>query len=249
MIKIEDIELWNGDCLELMKNIPNKSVDMILCDLPYGTTQCSWDNIIPFEQLWEQYNRIIKDNGVIVLFGSEPFSSVLRMSNLKAYKYDWIWEKSKATGFLNAKKQPLRAYENICVFYKKQSTYNPQMIQGKAYNKGIRKKQTSNDVYGNFLQTKVESKDGLRYPRNVLYYKTAETEGQTYHKTQKPVSLCEYLIKTYTNERETVLDNCMGSGTTGVACKNLNRKFIGIELDDTYYEIAKNRINDVLQTT
>lgn len=246
MSKIENITLWNGDCLELMNNIPDKSVNMILCDLPYGTTQCSWDNIIPFEPLWEQYNRVIKGNGVICLFGSEPFSSSLRLSNLKAYKYDWIWEKSKATGFLNAKKQPLRAYENICIFYKKQSTYNPQMVQGKVYNKGIRKKQTTNDVYGNFLQTKVESKDGLRYPRNVLYYKTAETEGQTYHKTQKPIALLEYLIRTYTDEGDVVLDNCMGSGSTGVACLNTNRKFVGIEIDNTYFEIAKKRIEETV---
>lgn len=241
---MKDIELWHGDCLELMQDIPDKSIDCIICDLPYGTTQCSWDSVIPVEPLWVQYNRIIKDNGAVVLFGSEPFSSTLRMSNIKAYKYDWIWEKSKATGFLNAKKQPLRAYENICVFYKKQPIYNPQMAQGKAYNKGIRKKQTLDDVYGSFAQTKVENKDGLRYPRNVLYYKTAEIEGQTYHKTQKPVALLEYLIKTYTNKDDTILDNCMGSGTTGVACVNTNRNFIGIELDSTYFEVAKNRINE-----
>lgn len=238
---MNDIELWYGNCLELMKDIPDKSIDMILCDLPYGTTQCSWDTVIPFEPLWEQYKRIIKSSGVICLFGSEPFSSALRLSNLKMYKYDWIWQKSKATGFLNAKKQPLRAYETISVFYQKQGTYNPQFTNGIPYNKGERKQQTNNDVYGKYNQAVIKS-DGKRYPKNVIYFKTAESEGTTYHKTQKPVPLCEYLIKTYTNKNETVLDNCMGSGSTGVACKNLNRKFIGIELDDTYFEIAKERI-------
>ena len=241
----QNIQLYHGDCLEAMKNIADKSIDMILCDLPYGTTNCSWDIVIPFEPLWEQYNRIIKDNGAIVLFGSEPFSSALRMSNIKNYKYDWVWEKSKATGFLNAKKRPLVAHEYIHVFYKKQPLYNPQMREGTPYNKGMRKQQTENDVYGEFKQVEVKS-EGKRYPRSVIYYKTAETEGETFHKTQKPASLLEYLINTYTNTGEVVLDNCMGSGSTGIACINTNRKFIGIELDDTYFEIAKERINNAL---
>lgn len=239
------IELYQGDCLEVMKNIPDKSIDMILADLPYGTTQCSWDEVIPFNKLWEQYHRIIKDNGAIALFGAEPFSSKLRMSNIKNYKYDWIWEKSKATNFLNAKRQPLRAYENICIFYKKQPTYNPQMTEGESYNKGIRKQQTEDDVYGDFSQVEVKS-DGLRYPRNVIYFKTAESEGKTYHKTQKPVALLEYLINTYTNEGEIILDNTMGSGSTGVACINTSRKFIGIELDENHFKIAESRINDYI---
>lgn len=241
----QNIQLYHGDCLEAMKNIADKSIDMILCDLPYGTTNCSWDIVIPFEPLWEQYNRIIKDNGAIVLFGSEPFSSALRMSNIKNYKYDWVWEKSKATGFLNAKKRPLVAHEYIHVFYKKQPLYNPQMREGTPYNKGMRKQQTENDVYGEFKQVEVKS-EGKRYPRSVIYYKTAETEGETFHKTQKPVSLLEYLINTYTNTGEVVLDNCMGSGSTGIACINTNRKFIGIELDDTYFNVAKERINNAL---
>ena len=241
----QNIQLYHGDCLEAMKNIADKSIDMVLCDLPYGTTNCSWDIVIPFEPLWEQYNRIIKDNGAIVLFGSEPFSSALRMSNIKNYKYDWIWEKSKATGFLNAKKRPLVAHEYIHVFYKKQPLYNPQMREGTPYNKGMRKQQTENDVYGEFKQVEVKS-EGKRYPRSVIYYKTAETEGETFHKTQKPVSLLEYLINTYTNTGEVVLDNCMGSGSTGIACINTNRKFIGIELDDTYFNVAKERINNAL---
>ena len=235
------INLIKGECLEQMKLIPSGSIDAIITDPPYGTTQCKWDSVIPFKPMWEQLSRIIKPNGAILLFGSEPFSSVLRMSNIKNYKYDWVWEKSKATNFLNAKKQPLRAKENILVFYKKQPTYNPQMTKGKSYNKGIRKKQTKDDVYGSFNQTEVKS-EGNRYPRDVLYFKTAETEGKTFHKTQKPVKLMEYLIKTYTNENETVLDFTMGSGTTGVACKNLGRDFIGIEMDDKYFDIAKKRI-------
>ena len=237
------ISLIKGDCLEAMKQIPTGSVDAIITDPPYGTTACKWDSVIDFDLMWEQLNRIIKPNGAVVLFGSEPFSSALRMSNIKNYKYDWVWEKSKATNFLNAKKQPLRAKENILVFYKKQPTYNPQMTKGKSYNKGIRKKQTKDDVYGSFNQTEVKS-EGNRYPRDVLYFKTAETEGKTFHKTQKPVKLMEYLIKTYTNENDVVLDFTMGSGSTGVAAKNLNRSFIGIEKDDNYFKIAEQRIKE-----
>lgn len=233
--------MWQGDCLELMSHIPDRSVDMILTDLPYGTTACSWDEVIPFEPLWSHYKRIIKDNGAIVLFGSEPFSTKLRMSNLDWYKYDWIWEKSKATNFLNTKLQPLRAYENILVFYKRQPKYNPQMQSGQPYNKGVRKEQTVDDVYGKFRPVEVKS-DGMRFPRNVLYYKTAETEGNVYHKTQKPIKLLEYLIKTYTDENMLVLDNTMGSGSTGVAAKKTGRRFIGIELNDEYFNIAKERI-------
>ena len=235
-------KLYKGDCLEVMKQIPSGSIDAIITDPPYGTTACKWDSVINFELMWEQLNRIIKPNGAIVLFGAEPFSSILRVSNLKNYKYDWVWEKSKATNFLNAKKQPLRAKENILVFYKKQPTYNPQMTEGKSYNKGIRKKQTKGDVYGAFKQSEVKS-EGNRYPRDVLYFKTAESEGKTFHKTQKPVALMEYLIKTYTNENETVLDFTMGSGSTGVAAKNTNRNFIGIEQDENYFNIATERIN------
>lgn len=236
-------KLYQGDCLEVMKDIEDGSIDLILTDPPYGTTACKWDNVIPFEPMWEQLNRVVKPNGVIALFGTEPFSSKLRLSNIKNYKYDWVWEKSKATGFLNAKKQPLRAYENISIFYSSQPTYQPQMTQGVAYNKGIRKLQTLDDVYGKFNQVEVKS-EGKRYPRNVIYFKTAESEGKVYHKTQKPVALLEYLIKTYTLEGETVLDFTMGSGSTGVACLNTNRNFIGIELNEGYFEIAQNRIEE-----
>ena len=241
------MKLYKGDCLEVMDRMieDGVKVDAIITDPPYGTTACKWDSVIDFELMWEQLNRIIKPNGAIVLFGSEPFSSALRMSNIRNYKYDWVWEKSKATNFLNAKKQPLRAKENISIFYKEQPTYNPQMKKGEAYNKGVRKEQTSDDVYGSFEQTEVKS-DGDRYPRDVLYFKTAESEGKTFHKTQKPVALMEYLIKTYTNENELVLDFTMGSGTTGVACKNLDRHFIGIEMDEGYFDIAKKRIEDTV---
>lgn len=247
----ENIKLYNGDCLELMKDIPDGSIDMILCDLPYGTTQNKWDTIIPFELLWEQYNRIIKDNGAIVLFGSEPFTSLLICSNIKQFKYNWIWQKNKCTGFLNAKKQPLNDNETISIFYKKQATYNPQMVKAdKVYKRGmvIRDKENNiqqSDNYGeqkSFLQVD----DGMRYPKRIQYFNNNYTREQL-HPTQKPVELLEYLIKTYTNEGETVLDNCMGSGSTGIASINTNRKFIGIELDNTYFNIAKERIINNMQ--
>ena len=236
------IDLRHGDCLELMKDIPDKSIDMILCDLPYGTTQNKWDSVIPLEPLWEQYKRIIKDNGVIVLTSQGIFTAKLILSNEKWFKYKWVWEKSKATNFLNAKKQPLRKHEDMCVFYNKQPKYNPQMTEGEPYDKGIRKNQLTGS-YGEFNPVHVKS-EGKRYPTDVVYFKTAESEGKVYHSTQKPVALLEYLIKTYTNEGELVLDNCMGSGSTGVACLNTNRKFIGIELDENYFNIAKERIEN-----
>jgi len=238
--------LLQGDCLELIKNIPDKSIDMILCDLPYGTTQCKWDSIIPFEPLWEQYNRVIKDSGAIVLFGSEPFTSKLICSNIQNFKYNWIWQKNKATGFLNAKKQPLNDNETISVFYKKQCTYNPQMTKAeKVYKRGFVIRDVDEDIqqsdcYGeqkSFLQVD----NGLRYPKRIQYFNNNFTRKQL-HPTQKPVELCEYMIRTYTNEGDTVLDNCMGSGTTGVAALKLRRKFIGIELNNIYFEISKERI-------
>ena len=237
------INLMQGDCLEIMKSIPSQSVDMVLTDPPYGTTACKWDNVIPFEAMWTELKRIIKLNGAIVLFGSETFSSALRMSNIKQFKYDWVWEKSKATALLNSKKQPLRSHEIVSVFYDKQPTYSPQMQLSEPYNKGVRKAQTDDDVYGSFNQVEVKNDTGLRYPRSVQYFKTAEHEGG-YHKSQKPVALLEYLIKTYTNEGETVLDFTMGSGSTMIACLNTNRNGIGIELDETYFNIAKNRIEE-----
>ena len=235
--------MFNGDCLELMKDIPDKSIDMILCDLPYGTTQAKWDEIIPFDNLWDIYNRVIKDNGAIVLFGSEPFSSKLRMSNLKMYKYDWIWQKPNGTGFLNAKKQPLRVYENICVFYKKQPTYNPQMRKGEPYIWNSKRGQSESYNKHDEINHKIENA-GERFPVNILDFK----QERGLHPNQKPIELLEYLINTYTHEGEVILDNTMGSGSTGVAAMNLHRKFIGIELDEKYFEIASNRIKEVSQT-
>ena len=230
------IDLYNGDCLEIMKNISDKSVDMILCDLPYGTTACKWDVIIPFEPLWEQYNRIIKDNGAIVLFGSEPFSSALRMSNIKNFKYDWIWNKKLAGNGILAKKQPLKIHENIMVF--NTTLYFPQMTKGKLRKKmGLKE----SEITGGNSYCK-ETYNDEYYPQTIQEFSTANMRKGRLHPTQKPVALLEYLIKTYTNENETVLDNCMGSGSTGVACVNTSRDFIGIELDKDYFNIAKQRI-------
>lgn len=235
-----DIKLHNGDCLDILPEIEDKSIDMILCDLPYGSTQCKWDVIIPFDKLWEQYNRVIKDNGAIVLFASEPFASHLRVSNLKMYKYDWIWDKVKGTGFLNAKKQPMRNHELICVFYKKQCMYNPQKTTGHNRKQSYRSKELQTDVYGEMTKDYLYDSTE-RYPRSIQVFST-DTQNSSLHPTQKPVALLEYLIRTYTNEGELILDNCMGSGSTGVACQNLNRRFIGIEKEQKYFDIAKNRI-------
>lgn len=233
-----------GDCLELMPLIADKTIDMILCDLPYGTTQNKWDSIIDLPKLWSEYKRVIKDNGAIVLTAQTPFDKVLGCSNLEMLKYELIWEKSKATGFLNAKKIPLKAHENILIFYKKQPTYNPQMTKGEPYNKGFIKAQNGNGTYGNFDAKLRLNESGDRFPRSVFYFKTSEAEGKVMHPTQKPVALFEYLIKTYTNEGETVLDNCIGSGTTAIACKNTNRNFIGMEKGQEYFDLATKRIDD-----
>ena len=239
---MNNIELWQGDCLKLMKDIPDKSIDMILCDLPYGTTKFKWDTVIPFDRLWEQYNRIIKDKGAILLFGSEPFSSKLRISNLRMYKYDWIWKKTKAQGFLNSKKMPLKDYENICVFYKRLPVYNPQgIIYGNFQNDRKSKYNKGEDIYGKEKEFGISHMSN--FPKQIIEFSNPSGKGQL-HPTQKPVALLEYLVKTYTNEGDTVLDNCMGSGTTGVACVNLHRKFIGIEKDKKYFEIAKTRIKE-----
>lgn len=239
--------VFHGDCLEIMKNIPDGSIDMILCDLPYGTTQNKWDSIIDLPKLWSEYKRVIKDNGAIVLTAQTPFDKVLGCSNLEMLKYELIWEKSKATGFLNAKKIPLKAHENILIFYKKQPTYNPQMTKGEPYNKGFIKAQNGNGTYGNFDAKLRLNESGDRFPRSVFYFKTSEAEGKVQHPTQKPIALFEYLVKTYTNEGETVLDNCAGSGTTGIACINTNRKFILIEKEKEYVDIINERINNYVK--
>lgn len=241
------MQLMHGDCLELMKDIPDGSVDMILCDLPYGTTACKWDTVIPFATLWEQYKRVAKRNAAIVLFGAEPFSSMLRVSNMKCFKYDWLWEKDKATGHLNAKKQPMRNIEAISVFYTQQCTYNPQFYLKELKNiRPSTTKRTNSDVYGDIMADSVRGIPiTMGYPKQTLRFPSQFGGGiASFHPTQKPVALMEYLIRTYTNEGETVLDNCMGSGTTGVACVNTGRSFIGIEQDDKYFDIARQRIEE-----
>ena len=247
---MKDIELWQGDCLELMKDIPDKSVDMILCDLPYGTTSAKWDSVLPLGNLWEQYERVIKDNGAIVLTATQPFTTTIIAHKQELFRYVWYWKKNRVTGFANAKKQPLRHVEDVVVFYKKRPTYNPQGLV--EINKTVK---NGKSVGGETLRRDIEESSGkgslrtagseyvqqyTNYPRQLLEIKSAV---KTIHPTQKPVPLFEYLIKTYTNEGETVLDNCMGSGTTAIACMNTNRNYIGFELDKGYFDIANDRID------
>ena len=238
--------LYQGDCLEVMKIIPSKSIDMILCDLPYEVTRNKWDIIIPFKPLWGQYNRVIKDNGAIVLFGQGMFTAKLMLSQEKIWRYNLIWEKDRPSGFLNAKRMPLRSHEDILVFYKKTPTYNPQFWDGNPlHGMGTKYKEgkLANNNYGEFKSYKNPSAeregDTKKYPRSVIKFKRPHPP---IFPTQKPVDLCEWLIKTYTNEGELVLDNCMGSGSTGVACLNTNRRFIGIESDKKYFDIANRRL-------
>lgn len=244
-------QVIEGDCLEVMKNFPDKSVDMILCDLPYGTTQNKWDCLIPLDNLWEQYDRVIKDDGAIVLTAQGIFTAKIIMSNEQYFKYKIIWEKSKPTNFLNAKKQPLRKHEDICVFYKKQPVYNPQMRNGSPYTKGTRKDQYTGS-YGNFKPREVKSDNGQRYPCDVVYFKTSESEGHVWHPTQKPVALGQYLIRTFTNPGDVVLDNACGSGSFLVSAVLERRKYIGIEKNEDallhkkepidYIEVCEQRI-------
>ena len=244
-----NIRLINGEALKIMDDLIKEGivVDCVLTDPPYGTTACKWDSVIPFEPMWERLNKLIKPNGAIVLFGSEPFSSALRMSNINKFRHEWIWEKDKGANFLQSNFQPLKVHENITVFAKGKTTYNPQKTinpnkQSETFTKQtskIRKEAGLNVEY--FKSSDRYEKDKLM-PRSIQYFKRIIPRGGNIHPTQKPVALMEYLIKTYTNEGETVLDFTMGSGTTGVACKNLNRNFIGIELDEKYYNIAKERI-------
>lgn len=245
------VDLYKGDCLEVMKNIPDKSVDMILCDLPYGTSACKWDSVIPFEPMWKQYERIIKPNGAIVLFGSEPFSSLLRTSAIDLYKYDWVWEKPSGANFLNFKYQPAKVHENIMVFGKMATSfskkgnmrYKPQMESGTPYiqKSGKQRNDYANSTVRTPISQVVTENSGTRYPRSIQRF---QLDKEKLHPTQKPVALLEYLIKTYTYKNEVVLDNCMGSGSTGVACVNTERNFIGIELDEHYFNIANDRINE-----
>jgi len=245
LIKMEN-KIIKGDCLEVMKNIPDKFIDMILCDLPYGTTACSWDVIIPFDKLWGHYERIIKNKGVIVLFGSQPFTSALVMSNLKMFKYEWIWNKISGSNFMQLKKTPLKIHENILIFYKKNLKYNPIMQKGIQWKRGGKNKIYKNNIINQNFKSKIYNDlSDLKYPKsiqNISVQKSECSNSKRIHPTQKPVALFEYLIKTYTNEGDLVLDNCAGSGTTGVACKNLNRKFILIEKEEKYIKMIEERL-------
>lgn len=232
--------IYLGDCLEILPKLEAKSVDLILCDLPYGTTQNVWDTVIDFDILWGEYERLLKPKGAVVLTSQGLFTARLILSKPDWFKYKIVWEKSKATNFLNAKKQPLRKHEDICVFYPRQPYYDPQMGIGEPYNKGVRKDQQTGS-YGNFKPSLVKS-SGKRYPTDVIYFKTAESEGEVYHPNQKPVDLMRYLIRTYSPSGGVVLDNCMGSGSTGLAAALEGRKFIGIEKETDYFNIAKKRL-------
>lgn len=245
---LNDINLYHGDCIKIMKQLIDEgiTVDCIITDLPYGTTPCPWDIIIPFDEMWDCINKIIKPNGAVVLFGQEPFSSLLRVSNIKNYKYDWIWKKERLTNVFQVKRRPGKVVENISVFYKKQPTYNPQKTK---YDGPLRSNKIGDNAGFSITQTggvgpkPIEyHDDGTRYPLQIIEFNRDSMYEEKYHPTQKPIELLEYLIKTYTDEGEIVLDFTMGSGSTGVACKNLNRKFIGIELNEEYYNISINRI-------
>lgn len=237
---IELDKIYNDDCLVGMQNIPDNYIDCVICDLPYGTTQNEWDSIIPLDELWEQYKRICKPNAAIVLFSQQPFTAKLIMSNIKMFRYEWIWEKDNSTGFLNAKRMPLKIHENILVFYESLPTYNPIMRTGfKPYFSKRKKPQTTNYRY--FKAISSGSEDGSRYPIDIIQF---NKDKDTFHPTQKPVKLVEYLITTYTNEGDIVLDNCTGSGTTAIAAINTNRRYIGFEKDETYFKLAEKRIKE-----
>ena len=241
-ILTENYKLYNGDCLEIMDKLieQNVKVDCILTDLPYGTTQCKWDIVIPFDEMWKRLNKLIKHNGTIVLFGNEPFSSALRMSNIKNYKYDWKWDKVRGVGHLNAKRRPMMCVEDIMIFYNKQCIYNPQMRERDKPRQSMNN--ATQQVYGKSKENFKGEKLNKKYPINLITFSKSSQNDMIFHPTQKPTDLLEYLIKTYTNEGELVLDFTMGSGSCGVACVNTNRKFIGIELDENYFNIAVNRI-------
>ena len=254
-IKTDNYEIYKGDCLEVMDKLIEQGVkvDAIITDPPYGTTVCKWDSVIPFDEMWVRLNKLIKPNGAIVLFGCEPFSSKLRCSNLKDYKYDWKWDKVVGSNFVNAKRMPLKIYEDVCVFYEKQPTYNPQMTERDKDKKRTRgNSRLKENQINSITQIKISKHDdcNLKYPVNKLLYNRLEKELNSkyvLHPTQKPVSLLMYLVRTYTNENEVILDFTMGSGSTGVACMITDRKFIGIELDEKYFEIAENRLKEATE--
>jgi DNA modification methylase len=233
------VKLHLGDCLEIMNELDDNSIDMLLVDLPYGTTACSWDIIIPLENLWKEYYRICKKHAAMVFTSSQPFTTILISSNIKDFKYEWIWQKPQGTNPMGAKYMPLKSHENILVFYRKKPTYNPQMWQSTPYKGFHSNNKNIGEIYGKIKSKHRDNPEGLRYPKTILQFK----QEKGLHPTQKPVKLMEYLIKTYSNKNDIVLDNTMGSGTTGVACYNTDRNFIGIEKDEKYYNIAKDRIN------
>lgn len=238
-------KIFNEDCLVGMNKIPDKSIDMILCDLPYGTTACKWDAIIPLDKLWEQYLRVTKDNGAIVLTACQPFTTKLISSNFKNFKYNWVWEKPQGVDPFMAKKRPLNNIEEVLVFYKKQPVYNPQLKEGKPYKVVRDKKERNHELTNTIMKETTTENSGTRLPKRILKFK----QQRGLHPTQKPVALFEYLIKTYTNEGETVLDNCMGSGTTAIACLNTNRNYIGFELEKEYFEKINQRIESYHSNT
>ena len=233
------VDLHLGDCLNILPTLPDDSIDMVMVDLPYGTTACKWDSIIPLDFLWEQYNRICKKNAAMLFTSAQPFTTTLASSNINNFRYEWIWEKPQGTNPMNAKVMPLKSHENILVFYRSKPTYNPQMWYSTPYSGFSSDTSKIGEVYGNQQSKHRDNPEGSRYPKTVLKFK----QEKGLHPTQKPVGLMEYLIKTYTNEGDTILDNTMGSGTTGVACVNCNRSFVGIEMDKKYYQISKERIN------
>jgi DNA modification methylase len=247
-----NIKLYNGDCLELMKDIPNGNIDAIICDLPYGTTACKWDSILPLDKLWEQYKRVLKPNGVVVLTSTEPFTSILISSNLKDYKYCWYWDRCIKSNFLNAKHQPIRHIETIVVFYKGKATYNPilkpkRKDQIRWNNIPSKQKQTETLSTVGYLKNRFERREiplDMDYPTELLTFSLPSANKGRNHPTEKPIELMEYLVKTYTNENNLVLDNCIGSGTTAIACINTNRKCIGMEKDKEYFDKAMQRINN-----
>ena len=236
------MKLLLGDCLDILPTLADNSVDMILVDLPYGTTACKWDSVISLDKLWKQYNRICKENGAMVFTAAQPFTTILASSNLENFRYEWIWEKPQGTNPMNAKVMPLKSHENILVFYRKKPVYNPQMWYSTPYSGFSSNTSKIGEVYGNAQSKHRDNPDGSRYPKTILKFK----QEKGLHPTQKPVALMEYLIRTYSNEGETILDNTMGSGTTGVACMNTNRNFIGIEMDENYYKIAEERIKNAV---
>ena len=234
-------QLLNGDCLEILPTLEDNSVDLLLVDLPYGTTACKWDSIIPLGKLWEQYNRVCKENAAMVFTAAQPFTIMLAASNIKNFRYEWIWEKPQGTNPMNAKIMPLKSHENILVFYRRKPTYNPQMWQSTPYQGFSSNTSKIGEVYGSAQSKHRDNPEGTRYPKTVLKFK----QEKGLHPTQKPVALMEYLINTYSNRYDVVLDNCMGSGSTGIACLNTDRQFIGIEKDPDYFNLATKRINGI----